>query len=400
MPDNTEVLLKEVKQELDRVTGEIKQTAEDALKQVKDHGQLAAELKATADKLLVEQTKLVDAQQKLEERQLELEQNGAKNRGERSEPVQSMGHQVASSEQLAQYVAAKAQGSVRIPVKQAITSAAGSGGDLVRPDYDGALIRMPRRRPLIRSLLNQVRTTSNLVQFARQTTRTNNAAVVAENTQKAESAYAWELAEAPVRTIAHWVPIAKQTLSDAAQLQGELDSELRYGLDLAEDEELLNGDGTGQHLDGLKTNATAFAAPFAVDNENLIDTLRLAILQLELADYYFDGSILNPTEWARIELTKDTTGQYVLANPLQMMGPTLWGRPVVPTTAMDAGDFMVGQFEVAATIYDREDAEVLLSTEDRDNFVKNMVTALAEKRLALGIKRAAAMVEGTFTIPA
>lgn len=395
---NTEVLLKEVKQELTRIGDEVKKTAEEALKQSKDTGKVTDEVKAAADKLLVDQVALKDKAEKLEARQLEIEQKLAGRREDRPEQAKSFGHQVAESEELKSFVANGVRGSVRIPVRQAITST--QAGGLIQPDRDTELVRLRRRVPRIRSLLNVGRTTSNLVEYAKQTVRTNNAAVVAEGAQKAESAYEWGAGEAPVRTIAHWVPVTRQAIEDAAQLQTEIDSELRYGLDIAEDVELLNGDGTGQHLHGLMPQATDFAAAFGIENETLIDTLRLALLQLELAEYAGDGFVLNPTEWARIELTKNDVGDYIFANVLQLAGPTLWGRSVVSTAAMDAGDFLAGEFAVAATIYDRMDAEVLLSTEDRDNFIKNMVTARAEKRLALGVKRPGAMVAGEFTLPA
>lgn len=391
--------IKELRQQLDRITGEVKQTAETALKQSQDNGKVTDEVKATADKLLVEQQGLKGQLEKIEERQLELEQSAA-DRRDRTEAPKSLGRAIADSEGLKQFLANGAKGTARIEVNNVITSAGNSGGGLITPTRDGEIVSIRRRQPRIRSLVNVGRTDSNLVEYARQTARTNNAAVVAENTLKAESNYAWAKADAPVRFIAHWVPISRATLEDASALQTELDSELRYGLDIAEDEELLNGDGTGEHLDGLRANATAYAAPFAIDNETPIDTLRLALLQLELQDYAGDGFILNPTEWARIELTKDNNGQYVFANVLQLAGPTLWGRSVVSTTAMDAGDFQVGEYGVAATIYDRMDAEVLFSTEDRDNFVKNMITARAEKRLAFAVKRPAALVDGTFPLAA
>ncbi|HWW11345.1 MAG TPA: phage major capsid protein, partial [Brevundimonas sp.] len=391
--------LKEIRQHLDRVTGEVKQTAEKALKQAEDTGKVTDEVKASADKLLVEQKSLQGKLEALEERQQQIEQNAAGRREQQEQP-KSLGQAVSESEALKAFVANGARGTCKIEVNNVITSGGASGGGLITPQRDAEIVRLRRRTPRIRSLLNQGRTGSNMVQYARQTERTNNAAVVAENTLKAESNYAWAEADAPVRTIAHWVPISRNTLDDAATLQTEIDGELRYGLDIAEDEELLNGDGTGQHLSGLWTNASAYAAPFAIDNETPIDTLRLALLQLELEDYAGDGFVLNPMEWARIELTKDQAGSYIFANVLQLAGPVLWGRPVVSTTAMDAGEFLAGEFAVAATIYDRMDAEVLFSTEDRDNFVKNMVTARAEKRLALAVKRGAAMVAGAFPLAA
>ncbi|MGV3580005.1 phage major capsid protein [Brevundimonas sp.] len=389
--------IKAMRQELTRITGEVKQTAEKALKQSEDTGKVTEEVKASADKLLVEQKALQGKLEKLEERQLEIEQNGA-DRRERSKPAQTLGQAIVDHDALKAFRDAGAKGSCRIEVNNVITSAGNSGGGLIQSDRETQIVSLRRRQPRIRSLVNVGSTGSNLVEYAKQTLRENNAGVVGENTLKPESNYAWGKADAPVRFIAHWVPISRATLEDAAALQTELDSELRYGLDIAEDEELLNGDGTGEHLDGLRANETAYAAPFAIDNETPIDTLRLALLQLELNDYAGDGFILNPTEWARIELTKDNNGQYVFANVLQLAGPTLWGRSVVSTTAMDAGDFQVGEYGVAATIYDRMDAEVLFSTEDRDNFVKNMITARAEKRLAFAVKRPAALVGGAFPL--
>lgn len=387
--------IKAVRQELNRITGEVKQTAEQALKQSQDQGKVTDEVKATADKLLVEQKGLQGKLEALEERQQQIEQNAA-GRRERAEPPKSLGQAIAESEGLKAFIANGAKGTTRIEVNNVITS--GSATGLITPTRDGEIVSLRRRAPRIRSLLNVGRTNSSSVEYAKQTLRTNNAGVVAENTLKPESDYAWGKADALVRTIAHWVPISRNTLDDAAALQTELDSELRYGLDIAEDEELLNGDGTGEHLDGLRANATSYAAPFAIDGETPIDTLRLALLQLELNEYAGDGFILNPMEWARIELTKNQFGSYIFANVLQLAGPTLWGRSVVATTAMDAGDFMAGEFGVAATIYDRMDAEVLFSTEDRDNFVKNMITARAEKRLAFAVKRPAALVDGSFPL--
>lgn len=387
--------MKAVRSEVERIGGETRKTAEEALKQSKDTGVVTEEVKQKADKALVDLAEVRQALKDMEARQLDMEQKGFA-RKEASEPVKSFGEQVAASPELKDYIDKGASGSVRISVKNMITSGAGSGFDLIAPQREATIVGMPRRRVQIRQLLVQGRTTSNLVQYPKQITRTNNAAVVAEGALKPTSAYAWALADAPVRTIAHIVPITRQALDDAEQLRTEVDSELRFGLDMAEEAEILNGDGTGQHLNGLMTQATAFAAAFVVDESTNIDVLRLAILQLELAYVEFDGAVINPTDWARIELTKTTTGEYVFGNPNNLAGPALWGRPVVSTPAIGVDAFLVGAFQQAATIYDRMDAEVLFSSEDVDNFQKNMITARAEKRLALAVKRPFALVKGDF----
>lgn len=402
-PGNVEKLLADVKAELERISSDVKKTAEDALRQSKDSGAVAAETKRQADELLTAQTKLSGAVSTLEgkldaleTRNHDLEQQVSARRPGGPEAPRSLGVQVAESAEYKAFVANGCKGTGHIGVRLAITSSDSSAGDLIAPDREREIVGIPRRMMTIRQLLTQSRTTSNLVQYAKQVTRTNNAAPVAEGDPKPESTYAWDLADAPVRTIAHHVNVSRQAMEDAAQLQGEIDTELRYGLDLAEELQILKGSGLTQNLSGLVTEATAYAAAFEVANETMIDVLRLAILQASLAEYPADGIVLHPTDWARIELLKDGEQRYLFANVMQLAGPSLWGKPVVSTQSMDVDEFLVGAFRTAATIYDRMDAEVLLSTEHDDNFVKNMITVRAEKRLALAVKRAAALITGDF----
>ncbi|MBD4917893.1 phage major capsid protein, partial [Xanthomonas citri pv. citri] len=81
---------------------------------------------------------------------------------------------------------------------------------------------------------------------------------------------------------------------------------LLRGLEVVEENQLLNGNGTGQNLLGLLPQATAFAAPITVANATAVDRLRLALLQAQLAEFPATGIVLNPADWAGMELLKDT----------------------------------------------------------------------------------------------
>ncbi|MDX0275745.1 phage major capsid protein [Sinorhizobium meliloti] len=403
---NIEKLLGEVRQELQRVGDDVKRTAEDALKQSKESGNLSAEVKQKADELLMAQGKLSAAHEKLTEkmealetRSTDIEQRLAARRGGGGgDEPKSLGQMVTESEDVKNFFGKSgAKGAVRITVANAITSATGSAGALISPQRDTEIVGIPRRQLTIRQLLQVGQTESNSIEYARMVTRTNSAAAVAENTLKPESNYVWELDDAPVRTIAHWVPVSRQAMDDIPQLRSEIDGELRYGLDLVEETEVLKGDGTGQHLHGLVPQATAYADQgIPVVGATKIDILRLAILQASLSEYSADGIVINDVDWADIELTKDGENRYIFANVIQMAGPQMWGRPVISTQSMDVDEFLVGAFRMAAKIWDRMDTEVLISSEDRDNFVKNMLTVRAEKRLALAVKRPQALVTGDF----
>jgi len=246
----------------------------------------------------------------------------------------------------------------------------------------------------VRDLVAPGETSSNAIEYAVQTARTNNAAVVAENTTKPYSNYTWNLVNFPVRTIAHLVKASRQILDDAPALRSIIDAEMRYGLSLAEEAELLYGDGTGAHVLGIVPQATAYSAAFAVTGETAIDRIRLAMLQGVLALYPMTGTVLNPTDWTKIEMLKDGMGRYLIGDPQGTVAPRLWGLPVVASIAMNAGTFLTGAFKYGAQIFDRMAIEVLISTENADDFEKNMISIRAEERLALVVKRPAAFITG------
>ena len=379
-----EVIVKDFKKAAD----EVKKIAETANTEVKNLGKLNEETKKTADELLVKQNDL-------SARMTELEKKMVREPGEDDGETVSVGTQVEKSDDFKRFKDGGARGSVRVAVKD-ITSVAGSAGTLIQNQRLPGVLMLPQYPRRIRSLLDVQRTTTNMIEYVKELGFTNNAAVVSEGVQKPESEITFEEDTAPIRTIAHWIHISRQAMDDAPQIRGIIDGRLRFGLQAAEEDEILNGDGTGQHLDGLISQATAYSAPITVSGATGIDTLRLAMLQASIALYPANGIVIHPNEWARIELTKTTDGAYLFANPQSLVGPTLWGLPVVATQAMAGDDFLVGAFNTAATLWERMDAEVLISSEDRDNFVKNMLTVRAEERIGLAVYRPEALIYGDF----
>lgn len=384
-----------LKAALDKISDQIKSQAEQAEKEIKAHAKLSEETRAAVDKLLTQQGELQARLQTAEQLVAKLETGG----GAPARPL-SMGEQVTASEDF-QAFAQNPRGTFRMGVQAAIGSGSSSAGDLIVPDRVPGIVMPGLRRLTIRDLINWGRTGSNSIEFVRENVFTNNAAPVSENPSdgKPESNITFEADSAPVATIAHWVHASRQVLADVPMLQSYIDGRLRYGLALVEEAQLLKGSGVGLNIEGIYTQATAYSNPgVAVQAETRIDRLRLALLQVELSEYFADGIVLNPIDWTAIELTKTKDDAYLFANPRAQNLPGLWGRNVVPTQAMDAGDFLVGAFGggLAVQGWDREDANVQIALEDRDNFIKNMVTLRCEERVALTVYRPAAFVKGDF----
>lgn len=383
-------LADETKTLVDRKFDEVKAIAERALGMAEKGEKMSPEDKAKADEALTTANEVKGALATLEQkiaRQAEQEQVHA-----------SAGERFVNDEQFKSFAGqTRPRGRVIVDVKDITsltTDAAGSAGALVNSDRRGLQVELPQRRLTIRSLLLPGTTTSNQIEYEREKLFTNNAAPVAEGTLKPQSELQFEDATANVRTIAHWMRTSVQILADAAGLQSIIDQRLRYGLAYAEEQQLLNGSGTGQNLLGLVTAATAYAAPGSLTATSQVDIIRLMILQAALAEYPPNGIVLNPIDWAAIEMQKDGQGRYLIGNPQGTLSPTLWGLPVVATQAMGVDKALVGAFNLAAQIFDRQDATVDVSTEDQDNFVKNKITIRAEERLALAIYRPQAIVYG------
>lgn len=347
---------------------------------------------------------LSDRQDKLEEkiervavRNADIEQKlaGRRSAGEHGASM-SWGETVVQSSGYKDFVSASCKGSQRIPVENALTSVGTSGGALVRPDRSPDGVLLPRRRLTIRALLGQGTTGSNLVEYFKEKTFVNNAAMVEETKQKPESELTYELASAPVRTIAHWVPASRQIMDDAPQLATLVDSSLRYGLALKEEEQFLFGDGQGQNLYGMMPQASEFdqsQVTAGVKNGwTRLDVLREAAGQAAAADLPASGIILNTRDFYSLLGLKDGEARYLV--PVDTVD--LWQLPFVYTNAMPRGKFLVGAFETATRIYDRMLPEVQISSEDRDNFVKNMLTIRGESRLAFAVTRPAALIKGDF----
>ncbi|EDH8314787.1 phage major capsid protein [Salmonella enterica subsp. enterica serovar Babelsberg] len=395
-------ILKKVTASIEEATDKFNARAEDALKEAKKSGKLSEETKAAVDKMASEFNALREAEKTLKAAIGELEQHVAQMPlANAKHIVETVGQQVISAEALKTFSASVEGGKrVSIPVNAALISSGVAEG-VVEPQRLPGIDTAPKQRLFIRDLIAPGRTSSPAIFWVQQTGFTNKAAVVAENTTKPYSDIAFATKITPVTTIAHMFKASKQILDDFAQLQSTVDAEMRYGLKYVEEQEILFGDGTGVHLHGIVPQASAFSAEFRVEQQNGIDDLRLAMLQAQLARFPASGHVLHFIDWAKIELTKDTLGRYILANPSDLTGPTLWGLPVVATEAAAfKGKFLTGAFNAGAQIFDREDANVVISTENADDFEKNMISIRCEERLALAVKRPEAFIYGSFTVPA
>lgn len=310
--------------------------------------------------------------------------------------AQTLGQQFTASDAFKAYAA----GGFKGQSGEIIVNLTKDDGGLTVRDTRPGIIGPGEDLFAVRSLIAPGTTSGNAIEYTKETLFTNNAAPVAEGALKPTSEIRFDTATAIVRTIAHLLTVSRQQMADVQGLASYLDSRMTYGLSEKEENQMLNGDGTGENLSGLITNSTAYDSGLAAAGDTVLDQLANAALQVRLAKFPANGIIMHPVDVNNIRKMKDEIGRYMFADPGSsgMIAP--WGLRIVESTAIKQGKFLMGAFHLASQIFDRESMTLDMSESDKDNFSRNMITIRCEERLALAVYRPAAIVYGTLVTPA
>lgn len=352
-------------------------------------GKVSADTKTALDTLGTQQRELAD-------RMLALEQKGL-TPPSMDTASESWGSQVTKNGRYADFAGGNLQ-KLRVEVKNTVV-----GSDAtVAPDRKPGVVGGAELPFSMERLLPAVPTSSNAIEFTRELAFTNNAAAASEAAAKAESSLTFELVSMPVSTIAHWIKISKQLAGDAPALAAYINTRMRYGVDQKVDVQLVVGDGVAPNLSGVYKTGNYVAHGYA--NAALGTALKKLVLirkimaDLFTAGYPADAIVMNPADWATIEIELFTTAAGQTLYSVNEAGQArLFGVPVIQSIGMAVDTFQVGRYSAAATIHNREGVVVEMSDSDADNFTKNLITLRAERRLALAVERPAAIRGGDLT---
>lgn len=271
-------------------------------------------------------------------------------------------------------------------------------GEVVPPTRVPGIVVDPERPTHVRDFIATATTDSNTVYYVRETDFEDNTATRAEGIAKPQSDFELSQLEAPVRKIATFVRMSTEMLNDTPGLVGYLSARLPKKLRLEEDAQILYGNGNAPNLEGITEVATAYVDTLADADVNRFDVLVKAISQARVNEYNPNYIMINTADWYNMLLTKDKDGGYVFPESARFGGvaPRIAGVPIVATTAITAGDFLVGDFAQGVQLFDRLQANIRFFEQDADNATKNLVTVVAEERLALPIYRPTAFIYGNF----
>lgn len=292
------------------------------------------------------------------------------------------------------------KGSIFPSAYKATFDAASTGLDSSR-NYVPGVVMIEQQRLTIRDLLSVGQTSQNIVYFIKESSFTNYADMVAEEGEKPEATLATTTANAPVKKIAVVLKVTDEMFSDFPMLRDYINTRLRFMVEAKEEQQLLNGAGTGNQITGI-LQTTGIQTQAKGGDSNFI-AIHKAITKIRTAassigGYEPDGIVLHPTDWQLLRIAVDANTQFYGGGPFTdqygsgpyPQNPMVWGLKPVITTAITAGTALVGAFKLGAQIWQREGIRVDSTNSNEDDFNFNRVTLRVEERLALTVYRPSA----------
>lgn len=277
-----------------------------------------------------------------------------------------------------------------------------SGGNVPVEQRLAGLNTIATRKPKLMDLVSRGTATSNVISWVYQANRDGAAGGTTEGATKNQIDFDLVVTSQSVKKRTAFIKVSTEMLGDIDFMESEIKNELMRLLIKDVETQVYSGDNLGNNLNGIKTTATAFAAgTFAatVDNANEADVLVVAINQIEIAEQPTPNYILlNPSDVAKLLLIKvSTTDRRYIDRLVLVAGQlSLDGIPIIKTTLVTAGTYLVGSFDMA-TVYDKGEVSINVGLDGND-FTKNMRTILAEWRGLVIVKNndRTAFVTGTF----
>lgn len=265
----------------------------------------------------------------------------------------------------------------------------------------GGLVLIEQQRLTIRDILPVGETSQNTIYFPKEVIYVNGAEMVGEEGEKPEATLEIESGSAPVKKIAVLIKVTDEMWDDFPMLRDYVNSRLRFMVEQKEEQQLLNGAGTGDELLGILNTSGVQNQPEGSDTP--VDAIYKAMTKIKtpaanVGGYNPSAIVMHPIDVELVRLSKDQNLQYYGGGPFTGAygnGPytsafRLWGLPVVETTAITQGTALVGDFRMGAQIFQRTGIDVKTFDQNEDDVNFNRKTIRVEERLALAVYRPSA----------
>lgn len=287
--------------------------------------------------------------------------------------------------------ALKKKGGVKfdVVVKAAAAPVMTTGGSPVAGGItiDNQISVAPRKRASIRDVANVASISTPSVVYAELKDVTGDAAWVPEGGLKPSMTASVETVTVSSGKVALTAKVTTEVLQDIPQLEREIEAEIINKIGLKEEDGIFNGTGTGGQIKGVGDSIPAFSLTGieVSKSPNMYDAIVAAYTQIVSVSnmaYSPNAIRMNPVDYANMQLTKNDNGDYI--RPFKIGDELITGLRVIQDPNVTLGSFQMGDFRY---LFIRDYVVLSMSIGwENDDFTKNLVTILGEKRMLAYIK--------------
>lgn len=356
-------------------------------------------VKELGDKQLELSKSLADVTQALDKNTKALTSNNE---------VKSLGQKVASHEAIKNYqggtatfkISTKADTINKSPAANSITR------NTITPAYQAGMVTMPDQPLQIEQLIPHIPVSVDAIEYTKEGSVTDGSKIVAEGEKLGETTVTNPtLHTANCVNIGAYTVVTHQLLTNESALAAFIETKMQYKLKLNIENQLVNGNGTSTQLGGLlhegnfTDKTTVVQGKLPKSGATLLDFALLLKTEFEKQYIVPERLLLNPDDWTQLALLKDANGHYILGGPQLLATKNLWGLPVMTTPFVAAGKYILGNFTLGATIYDRESLDFRISDSDGENFKSMLYTFRVNRRLGFAVENPLAIFAGDWSLP-
>lgn len=322
--------------------------------------------------------------------------------------VKSLGQKVAAHEAIKNYqggtatfkISTKADTINKSPAANSITR------NTITPAYQAGMVAMPDQPLQIEQLIPHIPVSVDAIEYTKEGSVTDGSKIVAEGEKLGETTVTNPtLYTANCVNIGAYTVVTHQLLTNESALAAFIETKMQYKLKLNIENQLVNGNGTSTQLGGLlhegnfTDKTTVVQGKLSKSGATLLDFALLLKTEFEKQYIVPERLLLNPDDWTQLALLKDANGHYILGGPQLLATKNLWGLPVMTTPFVAAGKYILGNFTLGATIYDRESLDFRISDSDGENFKSMLYTFRVNRRLGFAVENPLAIFAGDWSLP-
>lgn len=390
----------EITKSLDALEGSLKNIQEEHSACKISQKAFEDELKKLGDKQLEQSKALADLTQSLDA--------NFKSLNSIEDSKKSLGQRVASHEEIKLYAGGTKTFTVSTKADTINTSGAGNSisRTTITPAYQAGMVTMPDKQLQIEALFPHIPVSVDAIEYTKEGLVTDGSKVVAEGDKLGESTITKPtLATANAVNVGAYAVVTHQLITNEQAFAAYIESKMQYKLQLNVERQLINGVGSPNELSGLfvagnHTDVTTTVQGKVPTGGTMFDFALLLKTEFEKQNISPEYLLLNPDDWIQLALLKDKQGRYVLGGPQTLANKSLWGTTVITNSFIPAGKFILGNFTLGASIFDRQALDFRISDSDGDNFKSMLYTFRVNRRLAFAVENPLAIFGGNWALPA